>query len=66
MSVPLVIHFSFSPMKISVADFSAPVGASVFKFSVHLQGGQVYCVMKIKMLKLILPSFSIFPSVTPI
>ena len=28
--------FSFSPMEISVADFSAPVGASVFKFCVHL------------------------------
>ena len=31
-------------MKISVADLSAPVGASVFKFSVHFQVGLVYCV----------------------
>ena len=31
-------------MKISVPDFSAPIGASVFKFSVHLQVGKVYCV----------------------
>ena len=31
-------------MKISVADFSAPIGASVFKFCVHLQVGKVYCV----------------------
>ena len=31
-------------MKISVADLSAPIGASVFKFSVHLQVGLVYCV----------------------
>ena len=31
-------------MKISVADLSAPIGASVFKFSVHLQVGKVYCV----------------------
>ena len=31
-------------MKISVADLSAPVGASVFKFCVHLQVGLVYCV----------------------
>ena len=31
-------------MKISVADLSAPIGASVFKFSVHLQEGYVYCV----------------------
>ena len=37
-SGPLV-HFSFSPMKISVADLSAPIGASVFKFSVHFQVG---------------------------
>ena len=31
-------------MKISVTDFSAPIGASVFKFCVHLQVGKVYCV----------------------
>ena len=31
-------------MEISVTDFSAPIGASVFKFCVHLQGGKVYCV----------------------
>ena len=31
-------------MKISVADISAPIGASVFKFCVHLQEGKVYCV----------------------
>ena len=31
-------------MKISVTDFSAPIGASVFKFSVHLQVGKVQCV----------------------
>ena len=34
--------FSFSPMEISVTDFSAPTGASVFKFCVHLQVGKVY------------------------
>ena len=33
---PLFVHFSFSPMTISVTDFSAPSGASVFKFCVHL------------------------------
>ena len=38
-SVPLFVHFSFSPMKISVDDLSAPIGASVFKFSEHLQVG---------------------------
>ena len=44
LSVPLFVHFSFSPMEISVSDLSAPIGASVFKFSVHLQVGEVYCV----------------------
>ena len=29
-------------MEISVTDFSAPIGASVFKFCVHLQVGKVY------------------------
>ena len=36
--------FSFSPMEISVTDFSAPIGTSVFKFCLHLQDGKVYCV----------------------
>ena len=31
-------------MKISVTDFSAPIGASAFKFCVHLQIVKVYCV----------------------
>ena len=31
-------------MAISVTDFSAPIGASVIKFCVHLQVGKVYCV----------------------
>ena len=31
-------------MKIYVTDFSAPIGASVLKFCVHLQVGKVYCV----------------------
>ena len=44
LSVPLFVHLSFSPMEISVTDFSAPIGASVFKFCVHLQEGKVYCV----------------------
>ena len=57
LSVPLFVHFSFSPIKISVADFSAPIEDRVFKFCVHLQVGKVYCVMKIKMLTLNLPSF---------
>ena len=44
LSVPLFVHFSFSPMEISVTDFSAPIGASVFKFCLHLHDGKVYCV----------------------
>ena len=44
LSVPLFVNFSFSPMEISVTDFSAPIGASVFKFCVHLWDGKVYCV----------------------
>ena len=31
-------------MKISVANFLAPIGASVFKFCVHLHVGYAYCV----------------------
>ena len=53
-------------MKISVTDFSAPIRASVFKFSVHLQVGLVYCVNENKDAKAHFSFFSIFPSVTPI
>ena len=44
LSVPLFVHFSFSPMEISVTYISAPVGAIVFKFCVHLQVGNMYYV----------------------
>ena len=30
LSVPLIVHYFFSPMIIFVANFSAPIGASVF------------------------------------
>ena len=33
-------------MKIFITDFSAPIGASVFKFCVHFQVDKVYCVNK--------------------
>ena len=46
--MPQGFIFSFSPLEISVTDFSAPIGASVFKVCVHLQAGK----------------FSFFPSVT--
>ena len=35
--------FSFSPIKISVTDFSASMGAIVFKFCIPLESGQVSC-----------------------
>ena len=44
LSVPLFVHFSFTPMKMSVTDFSVPIGASVFKLYVHLQVGKMYRV----------------------
>ena len=48
LSVPLFVHFSFSQTKIYVTDFSAPVEARVFRFCIHLEGGQVYCVKEIQ------------------
>ena len=38
---PFICSFFFSPMKISITDFSAPIGGSVFKFCVHLQVDKV-------------------------
>ena len=43
LSFPLFVHFSCSPIKISVTDFSASMRAIVFKFCIHLESGQVYC-----------------------
>ena len=66
-SVPLFVHFSFSPMEISVTDFSALIGASVFKFCVHLQVGKMYCVNENKDANYHFAfffNFSFFPSVT--
>ena len=57
-----LIIFSFSPMKISAADFSVPIGARVFNFCVHLQVG--YCVNENAKAHFAL--FFNFPSVTPI
>ena len=56
-------------MKIFVANFSAPIGASVFKFCVHLQVGKVYSVNENKDAEAHFAfffKFSIIPSVTPI
>ena len=40
--IPLV-HFSFSPSKFSVTNFSASMRARVFQFCIHIENGQVYC-----------------------
>ena len=67
LSVPLFVHFSFSPVEISVTDFSAPIGARVVKFCVQFQIGKVYCVNENLDAHPHLPSFynvSFFPSVT--
>ena len=42
LSFPLLIHFSFSPIKTSVTEYTAPMRARVFKFCIYLQRGQVY------------------------
>ena len=43
LSFPLFVHFSFSPITISVTDFLASMRAKVFKFCIHFESGQVYC-----------------------
>ena len=47
-------------MKISVTDFLAPIGDSVFNFRVHLQVGLVYCVNENKDTKAHVAFFFIF------
>ena len=44
LSVPLLVHLTFSPMKISVADFSAPIRASVLKLCTKIDSDELYCV----------------------
>ena len=41
--IPLFVHFSFSPIKLFVTEFSAPITARVFKVYIHLERGQVCC-----------------------
>ena len=48
-------------MEIYFTDFSAPVGASVFKFFVHLQVGKVDCVNENKDAKSHFAIFFNFP-----
>ena len=42
LSFPLFVHFSVSPIKISVIEILAPMRARFFKFCIHLEKGQVY------------------------
>ena len=43
LSFLLFVHFSFSPIKLFITEFSAPVTARVFKFCIPIERGQVYC-----------------------
>ena len=45
---PLFIHFSFSPIKLSIIEFSIPMRARVFILCMHLEKGQVYCGKEIQ------------------
>ena len=44
--IPLFVHFSYSPSKFSVTNFLVSMRARVFKFCIHIESGQVYCVTK--------------------
>ena len=47
LSVPLFVHFSFSPMeKIFVKDFSATTWVRILKFGTKLDSDELYCVTK--------------------
>ena len=64
---PFICSFFFLSNGISVTDFSAPIGGSVFKFCVHLQVGKVYSVNENKdgnPYFVFFFQFFIFPSVT--
>ena len=64
ISIPLFVHFSFSPSKFSVTDFTTALRARDFKFCMYIESGEVYCGTENKLLRFILP-FSFFPSLTP-
>ena len=66
--VPAFVYFSFSPTRISVKDFSASIGAWVFKLCIHLDVGQVNCVTENQIVDVYFDfffKFSLFPSLTP-
>ena len=60
--IPLFVSFSSSPIKFSVTNFLASMRARVFKFCIHFESGQVYCVTENKTE---IYSASFFPSSTP-
>ena len=45
---PVFVHFSFSPVEISVIEFSAPIGARVFKFCTPSGRQSVLCKRKLR------------------
>ena len=54
-------YISFSPIKVFVSDFSAPMSARIFKFCIHIERVEVYCVKENYDAELFfLPSYSIF------
>ena len=47
LSVPLFVHFSFSPMEFFfVKDFSATTWVRILKFGTKLDSDELYCVTK--------------------
>ena len=46
--IPLFVHFSFSPSKFSLTCFLTSMRDRVFKFCIHIESGQVYCVTQNK------------------
>ena len=48
LTIPLFVHFSFSPSKFSVTNLLASMKTRVFKFCMHIEIGQVYCVTENK------------------
>ena len=64
-----LLSLQFSPIQISVTDFSASMRAKVFKFCIHLDSAQVYCGKENQdagiNFCLLFPIFCFFPSLTP-
>ena len=61
LSFPLFVHFSFSPSKFSITNFSSSMGVRVFKFCMHIESGQVYCGTENKTAGIYFAFFFLFP-----